>query len=119
MTLTELYAKTLQKLHVVAAGESADPDDTDVVADKYVALHAMLLGKGLVTWSVTASVPAKVEIPVVSMLAYLCASEFDIDPNPLAPEGALDLPTPSLAERQLRRQLSTRYVSNPATSEYF
>lgn len=119
MTLVELYEKTLQKLHVVAAGESAEPEDTALIADKYVSLHAMLLVKGLVTWTVTAAVPENAAQPVISMLAYLSASEFDIDPNSLAPECALDLPVPSLAERQLRGQLAKSYVSYPAASEYF
>lgn len=119
MTLVELYEKTLQKLHVTAAGESGEPEDTALIADKYVSLHGMLLVKGLVTWTVTAAVPDNAALPVISMLAYLSAAEFEIDPSPLAPEGALDLPTPSLAERQLRGQLAKAYVAYPAASEYF
>lgn len=118
-TLIDLYRKTLEKLTVVAAGESADSLDTQLVADKYVGLYQMLATMELVAWGPTEDVPDYALIPLTSMLAFVSATEFGKDANKLAAEGALNLPQVSLAERQLRMLLSRHYVSYPAVSEYF
>lgn len=118
MTLIDLYRKTLEKLQVAAAGESAAPEDTQLVADKYVSLFQMLLTLDLVSWGQTEDVPDYAVIPLVSMLAFVCATEFGKDESKFAAEGALNLPQVSLAERQLRALLARHYVSFPAASEY-
>lgn len=118
MTLTDLKRKTLERLEVVAAGESADPDDTALVADKYTSLYDMLLTMRLVAWTSTAAVPDYAVIPLTSMLAYACATEFGEDQNRFA-DGIVGANPPGLAEQQLRKQLAKNYVSSVATSEYF
>ena len=119
MTLNNLYRRTLEKLQVVAEGEAADPGDVMLIASKYASLYDMLSVKGLVSWSVEDDLPDFSVIPITSMLAYVSAAEFGIDSVALATEGALDLPQVSLAERQLRSQMSKTFVSYPAQSEYF
>jgi hypothetical protein len=118
MTLTNLYRKALERLQVAAAGESADADDTQLIADKYAALYDMLLTKRLVAWAATAAVPDYAVIPLTSMLAYASAVEFGRDPNAFS-DGIVGLAQPALAEQQLRQQLARNYVSSVATSEYF
>lgn len=121
MTLSELYTKALQRLQLLAAGEPPAAEDRQLVEDKYTALYDMLLTDGLVAWTASADIPDYAIIPLTSMLAYACAREFEVDAQmmgDLTLEGALGLPQPSLAERQLRKQLAKRYVSNPAQSEY-
>lgn len=117
MTLTDLYRKTLEKLQVAAAGESAAPEDTALIASKYVTAHALLQPRGLVSWTAAEAVPDEAVEPLVAILAYASATEFgaQIDPE----IGAIGLPQPSLAERQLRALHSRAYVSYPAQSEYF
>lgn len=117
MTLNELYRKTLEKLQVVAAGEPADPDDTQLIASKYTRVYNQLAGLNLVSWTDTGDVPDEAGEQLVMMLAYAAAREFGANGDPS--EGAIGLPTPSLAERQLRHQLAGPYVSYPAASEYF
>lgn len=121
MTLTDLYRRTLQKLQVIAAEESGDASDLRVVEEKYTSLHGQLTGVSLCDWGASEEVPLAVEIPIVDMLACVCASDFGLTPNYL--EGALALPPdkggPSLAERQLRRVMARSYVSRPAESEFF
>lgn len=119
MNLTNLYHKALEKLQVIAAGESADPGDTQLIADKYASLYAMLRDRELVSWAVADDVPDGVVLPLVAMLAFASAGEFGIDPSLYAAEGALDTTPPSLAERQLRQFMSRKYVSQPARPEYF
>lgn len=117
-TLIDLYRKTLEELEVVAAGESANAEDTQVVADKYVGLFQMLLTMDLVGWGQTEDVPDYAVIPLTLMLAFVCAKAFGKDDGKYAASGALNLPQVSLAERQLRMLLARHYVSYPAASEY-
>lgn len=123
MTLADLYRKTLQRLGVLAVGEDPHADDTLLVADRYASLHELLLANDLTDWAVTDQPPDFAEIPLVAMLAYYCAGEFGRDSERYKIEGAIDLPGteggPSRAERQLRKQLSAKYISEPAESEYF
>lgn len=126
MTLTDLKVAVLRELRIIAAGEDAPAEYVEIVGARYAALYDMLLTKGLVSWTSTAEVPEYAEMPLIAMLAYLCAGPFGINPvrkAELKLAGALDLSPaeggPSLAERQLRRQLAKNYVSYPAQSEYF
>jgi hypothetical protein len=122
VTPTELKLAALRELRVVALGEDAPPEYFQIATDKYVSLYDMLLTKGLVSWAATADIPEYAEQPLTIMLANLCAGPLGINEArraELTTLGALDLPTPSIAERQLRRQLARGYVSSPAQSEYF
>lgn len=119
MTLIDLYRKALEELKVVDPSDSAHAEDTQVVADKYVGLYQMLLTMDLVSWGPTEDVPDYATIPLTFMLAFACAQAFGKDASKYAQAGALNLPQPSLAERQLRALLAKHYVSYPAVSEYF
>lgn len=119
MTLTDLYRKALEKLEIVAAGESAAPEDTSVIASQYVLLWNQLKVRGLVSWTVTEDVPAEAVIALVFALAYLAADEFGDDSNRFAAAGAIGLPQVSLAERDLRQLHSRSYVSDPAPTESY
>lgn len=122
MTLTDLKSAVLQELRIVAVGEPAPPEYVVIVGDKYATLYDMLLTKGLVAWTATADLPDYADQPVTMMLAYLCAGPLGVSAqrrDELAPLGALDLPQPSLAERQLRRQLAKNYVPYAQATEYF
>lgn len=118
-TLVDLYRKTLEELQVVAAGESADADDTRIVADKYAGIYQHLVGMGLVAWGLTDDVPDFAVMPLTQMLAYACALPFGKNPLAYQKLAALGMDPPSLAEKQLRGQLAREYVSYPAASEYF
>jgi hypothetical protein len=122
MTPIQLRTRVLQRLGVLAAGEPPNPDDGQVVAQKYAIVHDYLLEKGIVSWSIDEDVPDSVSIPVINIVAYACSSEFGITGpmlGQLAIEGALDADPVSLGERQLRKQQSQNYISEPAESEYF
>lgn len=117
-SLIDLYRKTLEELQIVDPSDSAHAEDTQVVADKYVGLFQMLLTMDLVAWGATEDVPDFATIPLTFMLAFVCAQSFGKDATKYAQAGALNLPQPSLAERQLRTLLARHYVSYPAASEY-
>lgn len=122
MTPTELKLAALRELKVIAAGQDADAGDFALMGEKYTALHAMLLTKELVTWSLTEDVPAKAQEPVKMMLAAFAADEFGV-PEPrlgqLMALGGFNLPQTSLAERQLRSVLAAKYVSHPVRTTYY
>ncbi len=122
MTPQELRDAVLMEVGVLAAGESAAPEDAAVVTAKYALLHETLTERDLASWDVTDDIPDDVAQSVVLMVAHLCARPFGV-PAQKAAEllqmGALDLPQPSIAERQVRRALAEKYVSTPARSEYF
>lgn len=126
MTPAELKTAVLKELRIVAAGEDAQPEDVAVVTEKYTGLYNMLLAEGLVAWELAADVPTYAEQPLIAMLAYLCGTSFGVNParmQQLELMGALNLPLqrggPSVAEKQLRRQLAVKPVPYPAQSDYF
>ncbi len=122
MTLTDLYTATLQELGVLAAGEVAEADDTDKVAEKYRALYAMLEHKNLVQWGETDDVPTYAEVPLTYMLAFLCAPAFGVSGQKrqeLGVLGAIDAGQPSLAERMLIKQGTKRFHYTPVRTESF
>lgn len=118
MTRTDLYRLVLEQLHVAAAGEPDEPENVQGVAERYPLIYEMLLTKGLVAWGPDADVPDFAVLPLVDMLAYASASTFGKKPQDYA-HGALDLPQPSVAERQLRMQLSRNYIPGRMRTEYF
>lgn len=118
MTLTDFYRKVLEKLEVAAAGESAAPEDTALIASRYASIHSLLLANGLVSWAVDEDVPDEAVSPLIMAVAFEAADEFGDEKERYA-SGAIGLPQPSLAERQLRQLNARAYVSTPAQSEYF
>lgn len=122
MTPAELKSAALKRLQVTPVGESDNADDTAQITERYTGLHALLLTKNLVTWALAESIPSKAQEPMVAMLAAFSVNEFSIPPQrkaQLIAEGALDLPQPSLAERQLRKALAQPYVSTALRTTYF
>lgn len=119
MTLVTLYQRILEKLQVVAAGESGAPEDVQLVAAKYVSVWNQLKTRSLVSWAVTEAVPDEAAESIIKAVAYAASGEFDEDPADYAAEGAIGLPQISIAERDLRQLHARDYVSSPAQAEYF
>ena len=126
MIITELRRKALEKLQVIAAGESVHASDGQLVQAKYEALHEILLQDNLVDWLVTDEIPMAYGQIMVAMLAAECVNEFycpgDIKTAVLM-EGKYDLPVtaggPSVAERRLRKLAAPGFNGEPARAEYF
>lgn len=126
MTLTELKQAVLAELGVLATGEAPTIADATVVGDKYTVLHKMLAAENLVDWAEEEDIPNTHSEPIRMMVAAMCVRPFGL-PLPRVVEfeqnGAFNLSPakggPSLAERQLRKLMSRRYVPHPAASDYF
>ena len=122
MTLNELYRMTLERMQVAADGEPAQPSDIQKVAERYTIVFELLNAKNLADWDAEDDIPPDAGFSVALVMAAYCAEDFFV-PEPrktaLKAEGYLDLPQPSLAERNLRSRNAARYLSQPAKSEYF
>ena len=118
MTLTDLYAQTLIKMQITAAGESPDPDDSALIGTKYTALYALLLSRGLVSWALADDVPDEAVQPLVQMLSYASAASFGPEQGRYA-TGELDVNPPMPAERQLKKNVARSYVSYTQPTVYF
>jgi hypothetical protein len=119
MTRIQLYRKVLERLQVVAAGEQASADDTQLIAASYVIVYNQLAGLGLVSWALTEDIPDEAGEPLVNAICHKSAVEFGWPVGSFANEGAIGLPNSSLAERQLRQMHAREYVPYPAQPEYF
>lgn len=122
MTLAELRTAALQEIGILASGESASPEDDQLVSQKYDALYDMLLTEGLVAWAASEEIPDYADVPLTMMLAAVIAPAFGVSGQKLTDlraGGALGIPGGSIAERMLRRQLAKHYVSHPAQPDYF
>lgn len=126
MTLTQLKQRVLEKLGVLATGESPVIADATLVADRYTSLHDMLITDGLVNWTSTEDIPAWAEEPLVLMVAAASMHEFGLPAarkTELRQEGQYNLPAsmggPSLAERQIRSQAARNFVYYTQATEYF
>lgn len=115
MTLAELRAAALQEAGILASGESAEPEDDQLVATKYTGLYNTLRGENLVAWAVGAAIPEYADIPMTMMLAAVIAPAFGKSGQRLA-----DLRQGYVAgERMLRRALAESLVAYPVKTEYF
>jgi hypothetical protein len=122
MTSAELAQRVLQAMGLQAAGESAQPEDVQLVGTKYGSLYRQLLALSLVAWAESEDVPEEFAEQIVMMVAALCVNEYEIIDarrNVLLQGGLLHLTPPSYAEKSLRKQLAVNYVSSPAETEYF
>jgi hypothetical protein len=121
LTPAALKQAALEKIGKAGAGVPAPADDVAICTSKYAGLHAALLKKSLVTWTITEDIPSHVQEAMTAILAYAIASDFGISEpryTRLRLEGSVGDVQPSLAERQLRDALGIRYVSHPVAVEY-
>src|SRR5688500_18681579 len=106
MTPTGLRRKALEKLQVLAAGESAHASAGQVVQDKYEDLHEILTQDNLIDWVVTDEIPDAYKSVIVNMVAAECVDEFYCPDNlklAILQEGKYGMVPPSMAERRLRK----------------
>jgi hypothetical protein len=122
VTRTDLLTAAARDLRILAGGGTLSGEQSVRLLEFYTSLHAMLLDKELVTWSLTEAIPEKCVVPVKGMLAALAVHWAGIgEPrrSELLRYGELDASPVSPSERMLRKALAPSYVEQPAHSEYF
>lgn len=122
MTPLQLRFAALKETGIVGLLETPEAEHDTLAQEKYALLHAMLLKDRLATWALTEDIPAGACQGVIWMLAYLCAPRLGAPPEEivrLMPLGMYPSNPPSLGEKTLRKFISQRFVSQPATADYF
>lgn len=122
MTKNELYRRVLERVQVAAEGEPAQPEDVQLVAERYRFVHELLVDRELSDWDPDSDIPDGAAPAVIMVVAAYSVEEFGI-PEPrktsLKVEGLLDLPQPSLAQRQLSKRKAKGYIPTRMRAEYF
>lgn len=75
-TKAQLRDKVLRKLKVLAAGQSAPPDDATIVEDAYDELHAQLTEDNVITWGSTDDIPDEAVRSMVKLVSFEVADTF-------------------------------------------
>jgi len=75
-TKAELATKVLQKLGIVAQGQSPDSADSVIVEDAYDSAYYYLRACHLVTWGGADEIPDGAVLPVRDFVASRVAEEF-------------------------------------------
>ncbi len=122
MPPTELRFAALKETGIVGVLETPSAEQNALAEDRYAGLHAQLVTDGIARWSLTENIPAAVEQAMIWALAFLCAKPLgapDEEVQRLAVLGAYGVTPMTMAERSIRKYAATRYVSQPATAEYF
>lgn len=80
MKLEDLAVRVLEKLGVLAAGETAEAADLKKAQEKLVAAHAAIVARSLNRWT-THNLPVEVHEPYVSLAAVLVAPDYGRTPS--------------------------------------
>lgn len=112
MTLNNLYRKVLEELREVGAEDPAEASDIQAVAARYPSLYDLLSGENVVAWGPESEIPSYAEVPVIWMLAQLCAGPFGQDPARYAERAQSGM-------QMLRRQIARKFLYTPLRTTYF
>ena len=108
-SIPELANRVLQQIKVLGEGQTASPEDTQVVEQKLRAVHASLRKDERVRWTINA-LPEAAEEPYVLMAAFLAAPSFG------QPQ---DQTWWIWGEREITALVSTPTTGQPVRTEYF
>ena len=68
--------RVLRRLKALPAGQTAEPEDAQIVEDAYDSLHAYLTEREVITWGSTDDIPLEAEESIVKLVADAIADEF-------------------------------------------
>jgi hypothetical protein len=123
-TRNQLIDRTLRRLGVLDADESASGSDLAYCAGEYDTLLEQMRDDGLAYWpntnGTTAEIPDVVVNALTSVLAGRVASAFGKpDMAETDPQTGEQLPISAAGYRQLRRHIATRHAGEPVKAVYF
>lgn len=93
-TQTDLVNETLKNLGVMAAGNSADPEDFNYVLEKVDPVIRMLAGIDVCYIGDTNNIPGELFSALADVMADQCSSKFGSTPEDRAALNAKGLGTP-------------------------
>ena len=113
-TVAAIKESAAENLGIVGEGETLPSYETDDLGAAYTELHAELLSRGLVTWSVTADIPARFAWPIAMLVAEKRAVKYKV------PEARYQqIKLESQEALALVRELQTRGKLGQTEIEYF
>jgi hypothetical protein len=115
-TKADIRNRVLQKLGVLAAEETAQSADAELVEGVVDAVHAELEGEGLVSWTVE-TVPNNIKESFATLVAYRLVSEGSDFGVPADTKQSLMM-AGEPAMRRIRRQVSPGWSGAPTEAEY-
>lgn len=122
-TRTEIIKKVLEKLNVIAEGDSPSADDTTTVGEYYDALLATLTERHVITWGASDEVPDDSVVPIVTIVAADCADFYAVEPQRvsrlMAAAYGPDVGGRICAMTMLSQLAAAEYVDSPTEAEYF
>lgn len=113
-TLADLRNATLEKMGIVAAGETANADDATTVERIITDKHAELEDLSLVYWP-TSAIPNAVFGSLTKIMAYECGAEFMLSGNDIAALKTWN----DEAMKALHRHIATKVSDAPVRANYF
>lgn len=80
MQLEDFYRRTLQRLGILASGETATADDRGIVEETYQAVYEEIQARigTRAYWSIGGDVPDELALPLATIVAYQLADEFEV-----------------------------------------
>ena len=122
MNAQELRFAALRETGIVAHDEVPPAELDTFTADRYIGLHGQLMEDGIASWAIGEDIPSPVQQAMIWALAFVIAGPLGADAENvqrLSALGGYGQVQPSMAERLLRRYAADKYVSQPATPDYF
>ncbi len=102
--------KVLQKIGRIAAGETVDSDDQELVDDAYTSVYEELRSRHLVDWGSSESVPNWAMLHVRDIVANRIANDYGI-PRSVDEE--------ELAFRRMAKHLASDASGTPIEADYY
>ena len=91
-TISQVVTKTLKRLRVLEAGDTATNDDITDVTAAYEDLHDWLVTKNAVTWDADDDIPGDATWHVVAVLAARLADDYAVPHNQALKQEAFGIP---------------------------
>ena len=122
MDLAVFKLRVGQRLAIVPAAGSLEPEDEELIEASYESLVAELLEHDLANWNTTDDVPDEYADVLVGMTAARLVDEFEL-PEPrrsgILVQSAFGLSAPSHDERRLRRLMAVPQFDDELKVDYF
>ena len=80
MQLEDFYRRSLQRLGILAAGETASAEDRALVAETYESLYEEIQARvgTRAYWSLGSDVPDELSLQLATIVAYQLSDEFEV-----------------------------------------
>lgn len=115
LPLEALYKNVLVGLNIYSPQDSIHANDKAVVVQSYASNYDRLKGEGIIAWGPTDEIPDAVSEQITSIIIEAIFDNFPQTAIPYQKVAA----KASIAEKQLARYVTGKYVPEVIEAEYF